>query len=329
VVTFEDMKQLDTTALRALFERGRPEQRMWAIWALAIRTGGIVAVADAARDPDPGVRRTIAVMLAAHGEHELLVAIARQDPVRAVRESAMQLVTRLAVQGVVDVAIVLEAARADPGVRGAILAEIGRGAPVFLIELALESLRNGKPPEQGDAFEALLRTETPAICRAALAWLGALPDAQARDACGRMLRAVGEFAFASELASAPRRLRVIAIGVLFQPRWTSVEQLVGDDAELLLSIVRAGDIEVPIEALARAALDGEAAPLVQRLSDDLAVIDAPSDALRPLLPLLDRHYGEWIAALGPDDDDHYSQERERAKRQLVKLRNQIQRLMRR
>lgn len=330
VVSFDDVRGLDATALRDLFERGRPEQRVWAIWALAMRTGGVVAIADASRDPDPGVRRTIAVMLAAHGEYELLVALARHDPVRAVRESAIQLVTRLAVQGAVDIAVVQEAAREDRGVRGAILAETGRGAPVFLIELALESLRTGAPPEQGDAFEALLRTETPAICRAALAWLAALPDPQARDACTRMLRAVGEFAFAAELASAPRRLRVIAIGVLFQPRWASVEQLIGDDGDLLLAIVRAGEIDVPIEALARAALDGEAAPILQRLGDDLALIDAPSEELRRLLPLLDRHYAEWIAALDRvDDDADVAHARTHARKQLVKLQKQLQRLIRR
>src|SRR5215207_4972798 len=100
--SFEEVAELDTRALRELFAAGRAEQRMWAIWALALRTGGIIGVAGAAGDPDAGVRRTIAVMLAGHGEHDMLIALARQDRAPAVRESAMQLVTRLASQGVID-----------------------------------------------------------------------------------------------------------------------------------------------------------------------------------------------------------------------------------
>src|SRR5690349_2327802 len=83
--SFEEVTQLDAGALRALFRRGRPEQRIWAIWALALKTGGLVGVADpGAGDPDAGVRRTMAIMLAGHGEHEMLIELARRDPVRAV-----------------------------------------------------------------------------------------------------------------------------------------------------------------------------------------------------------------------------------------------------
>lgn len=326
--SFEQVARLEPPALRELFARGRPEQRVWAIWALALRTGGGVFTANAVRDPDAGVRRTIAVMLAGHGEHEMLIELARHDPIGAVRESAMQLVTRLASQGVIAPEVVLDAARTDPYVRSAILAAIDRGAPPFLVELAMRFLESGTPLEQADAFEALIRTESRDMCSAALAWLETLPNTTAREGCSRMARAVGDYAFASELTRASRRLRVLAVGALHRPSWAVVELLVGDDLDLLLAIVREGRIDVPITALARAALDGQATPLVDRLTADLALLEAPSDELRPLLPLLERHYGEWIAVLEEADDDReIARERALARKHLVKLRKQLQRLM--
>jgi hypothetical protein len=329
--SFEEVAQLDTEELRALFRRGRPEQRVWVIWALALRTGSVATVADTgAGDPDAGVRRTMAVMLAGHGEHELLIELARRDPSRAVRQSAMQLVTRLATQGVIDAEIVLEAARSDAGVHVAILAAIGRDAAPALVELATSFLGSDDHEVQAEAFEALLRTESPDICRRALAWLEAAPKDRARDACARMRVVLGDYAFACELARASRALREIALEALLAPTWAAVEQLIGDDVEMLVAVARDGKVEVPIEALARAALDGHATPLVRRLAIDLARLEAPSDELRPLLPLLDAHYAQWIAALSDtsEGDAAYLAQRGRARANLQRLRRELERLMR-
>jgi hypothetical protein len=47
------------------------------------------------------------------------------------------------------------------------------------------------------------------------------------------------------------------------------------------------------------------------------------------LPLLERHYAEWIAVLDEADDDHeYARERTVARKRLEKLRRQLQRLLR-
>jgi hypothetical protein len=252
----------------------------------------------------------------------------------------MQLVTRLAAQGVVPPEVVLEAAREDAGVRSAILAAVDRGAPQFLVDLAAQFLATGDANEQADAFEALMRTESRDVARAALAWLDKLPDARARDACARMVRIVGEYAFACEIARSARRLREIALGVMHAPTWATVEQLIGDDTDLLLRIVREGRIDVPIEAIAKAALDGHAAPLIERLSAELALIDAPSTELRPMLFVLDRHYTDWITALDrepeqdelpadiDDNPEDFQRARRGARKQLAKLQKQLRRLMR-
>jgi hypothetical protein len=39
IEAFEQAAKLDTAALRLLLASSRPEQRVWAIWALALRTG--------------------------------------------------------------------------------------------------------------------------------------------------------------------------------------------------------------------------------------------------------------------------------------------------
>jgi hypothetical protein len=102
-------------ALRALLTEGRPEQRVWATWALALRHQGVPEMIQrTAVEPDPGVRRTLAVILASHSETDLLVALARHDPALLVRASAMQLVTRLAAGGLIDRAVVPEAAQLEP-----------------------------------------------------------------------------------------------------------------------------------------------------------------------------------------------------------------------
>jgi hypothetical protein len=78
--TFEQVRELAERDLRALLEHGRPEQRVWAIWALALRSTDGVGDLGQRNEPDAGVRRTLAVVLAGHGELELLIALARRDP---------------------------------------------------------------------------------------------------------------------------------------------------------------------------------------------------------------------------------------------------------
>ncbi|MBA2541599.1 MAG: hypothetical protein H0V17_18290, partial [Deltaproteobacteria bacterium] len=72
VESFEDAAALDREQLQIVLDAGRPEQRVWAIWALALRSGGQVG-AMAGRSPDAGVRRTLAVVLAGHGETRALI----------------------------------------------------------------------------------------------------------------------------------------------------------------------------------------------------------------------------------------------------------------
>src|ERR1700728_3915308 len=94
---YDDVRSLSPRELHVLLERGRPEERVWAIWALALASapndlGELVRRSE----PDAGVRRNLAVVLAGHGELDLLVALATRDPAAEVRAAGMQLVARFA-----------------------------------------------------------------------------------------------------------------------------------------------------------------------------------------------------------------------------------------
>ncbi|MDQ3297941.1 MAG: hypothetical protein M3619_15235, partial [Myxococcota bacterium] len=69
ITSFEHALGLEHAVLQQTLEQGRPEQRVWAIWALALRAGeaAVGAATRVAREPDAGVRRTLAVMLAGRG----------------------------------------------------------------------------------------------------------------------------------------------------------------------------------------------------------------------------------------------------------------------
>src|SRR6185312_5103229 len=111
---YDDVRALSEPELRALLDRGRPEERVWALWALALLSTpeGVSALVRRA-EPDPGVRRNLAVVLAGHGELDLLVGLAKRDPAPEVRAAATQLVSRLALDGKLPPALVHERAEHD------------------------------------------------------------------------------------------------------------------------------------------------------------------------------------------------------------------------
>lgn len=289
IETFEQAMKLDTAALRALLTGHRPEQRVWAMWALALRQHGVPdLIQRTAVEPDPGVRRTLAVILASHGETDLLVALARHDPAIAVRASAMQLVTRLAAGGQIDRSVVLEAAQGEPEIQAAILAAIDARAPEFLVAIAVQFVQRGAPELQVEAFEALVRTGTPVGLHRAIAWLGTASPPFAIEACRRWARAETPEVVVRVLASAPAELRAIALQALRGASWPVLEALIGDDRGLLLQAMTAG-VQLPTELLAQLFL-GDAGPgalavLVKRLQG----LPAAPPELVPRLPGLREH----------------------------------------
>lgn len=287
IESFEEATALPTAALRALLDSPRPEQRVWALWALALRASGPVTelAQRTAIEPTPGVRRTLAVILASHGETDLLVALSRHDPVLAVRESAMQLVTRLAAGGVIDHRVVLEAARGEPPIQTAILAAIDASAPDFLVELAGRLLASATAVIQLEAVEALVRCDRPAARAQLLEWLRVADEAQAMEGCRRWARAAGVESLVRELATIPA-LQVIALRALPAPDWRIVELLARGDDQLLRVAALRPDIAPPVHVLGRLVLAGPPSMVLDRLCKELSRFTAAPEEFIPLVPRL-------------------------------------------
>ena len=236
--SFDQVRELGESDLRALLEHGLPEERVWAIWALALRSDDGIAALARRVEPDPGVRRTLAVLLAGHAEYELLTALARRDPAPEVRAAAMQLVARLALDGTLPTSLVTERAAADgPEVRIAILGVMFVGAPAWLLDLAIVLLDDREPDVRFEAFEALVRCNEPAH---ALAWLEELPEGEARIALmrwtartpgGNEKPADRVRSCAAVLAQASRRLRRLLVESVRAGTWYDLAPVIGDEPQ--------------------------------------------------------------------------------------------------
>jgi hypothetical protein len=271
VESFEQARGLDRDALHVLLASERPEQRVWAIWALALslgdRAGGFAQRVE--REPDPGVRRTLAVILASHGEYDLLVALARHDPSLVVRESAIQMVTRLAAGSVAHMrAVVEEAADREPGIRIALLGAIGRGAPDFLVALAQRMIDTVDREVQVEAFETLLRIDTKDACERARRWFRS--QLEPWNYVDRWLRAADLESLADTVADLAMHTRGHVLVKLRSPPWPVVEMLVGGDLELLRSLLRRTDISIPARVLATTVRAGAHEGFANKLAAQLA-----------------------------------------------------------
>ena len=93
VLSFEALADLDSSELRVLIREGRPVEKVWAAWQLAIVAGRDAdpALSDAlSEEPSAGVRAHWIIVLYSHGESELVSVLAQHDPSALVRETAVR-----------------------------------------------------------------------------------------------------------------------------------------------------------------------------------------------------------------------------------------------
>ncbi|MFT3700432.1 MAG: hypothetical protein QM831_45225 [Kofleriaceae bacterium] len=313
--SFEQVRELSEASLRALIDRGRPEERVWAIWALALRSDQLIGELALETDPNPGVRRTLAVMFAGHGELELLLALARRDPAAEVRATAMALVVRFAVAspaqpggaalpngsaelkaGKVAPELIAEAIATDGAdTKIAVLAQVFEGSPSWLIGIAIALLEDQEPEVRFEAFEALARANEPSH---ALAWLEQLSDNELRlvlmkwSSGARGTRTADRvYACAQELVNASRRTRRLFIEAVLAPSWAALAPVIGDDPTMLSAFAKRGREllrQVPDAVLVAASLAGARRNTGDEFLFELRVrfqrIERPDDQLAPLLP---------------------------------------------
>lgn len=291
--SFEDVRELGEAELRALLDGGRPEERVWALWALALRSaeespvqrGPSIAELARRAEPDPGVRRSLAVILAGHGHLELLVALADSDPAPEVRGAAMALVARLAVDGKLPATFVIERATTDAAeVRTAVLGTIFANAPAWLADIADRLLADRDSDVRYEAFDALIRCGRTPI---ALAWLEEAPEAEARLTLMRWSARGRVRACAEQLASSSRRIRRMLIESVRAASWDDLAPSIGDDPALIRALARrtgAAFDQVPLPTLMRATLREPSDSWIVMVRDRLARLDAPPADIAPLLP---------------------------------------------
>ena len=91
VEAFEALANCEEGELRGLIREGKPAEKVWAAWQLALVAGreADATLSDALSDePSPGVRAHWVIVLFSHGESELVAVLAEHDPSVLVRETA-------------------------------------------------------------------------------------------------------------------------------------------------------------------------------------------------------------------------------------------------
>ncbi|MDB4953128.1 MAG: hypothetical protein JWO36_697 [Myxococcales bacterium] len=283
IESFDDVHALEERELKTLLDEGHPEQRVWAIWALALRSTLDASALASRREPDAGVRRNLAVVLAGHGHYDLLVALANRDPAPEVRAAAMQLVVRLAIDGALASVHVTERALKDSAeVRVAVLGCIAEHSPTWVVDLAERMLGDREGEVRYEAFEALLRAGR---MPPALMWLEEASEADARLALVRWSGRGDLRGCAEALAGSSRRLRNLFVDSVRAATWHDLAPVIGHDPVLIRALAgrnRSAFEQVPLAVLVRAAIKDSSDTWIMLIRDRLAALDAPDEVAHVL-----------------------------------------------
>lgn len=156
--TWDQIRGMGEPELRALLSSSDPRERIHAVWALGLRASDPKLFADAlAGEPQSGVRRVLAVVLAGMGELDLLVALARHDPDVYVRAHASQIVVRFAHAGRIPWEIVVERFDDERDVRAAMLGYIEADAPQAIVDRIVLALDDRDGRVRSEAFETAVK----------------------------------------------------------------------------------------------------------------------------------------------------------------------------
>ena len=233
---FEDTRRLDDAALNDLLAQGDPRDRVLAIWALALRSAAAATTMahQLHGEPDPGVRRALAVVLAGSGELDLLVAISRHDPSVHVRASAMQMVVRFAAAGRAPWSVVLAGFADVAEVRASIAGQLDATSPPELRAAVVACLRDEDETVRREAFETCVKLVKAGAAQGEIL-RDALDDATAGECTNALslwFAAERPEVIAAALAGARREVRACALRMHPELILTRLAPLLGEDAEL-------------------------------------------------------------------------------------------------
>lgn len=146
--SYAQVASLEDGPLRVLLRTGEPFERVWAAWSLALRLGIQFAKeleVPSRAEPNPGVRRHLAVVLAGAAQRDALAAMAVGDPDEDVRATAAQLILQTAkepdVAASVEMLVDLAKNDAAPQVRERVFELLVGRWPHSRLDVALTGLQ--------------------------------------------------------------------------------------------------------------------------------------------------------------------------------------------
>lgn len=234
---FDETHPLSVTELRAILASDDAPSRVYAVWALGLRAVRARQLAEQlVGEPDAGVRRALAVVLAGDGEIDLLLALARHGPNVHVRASASTLVVRFATSGHVPWTVIAERLADRPEVQAAILGEVDASAPAEIHALVARCLEHEDGSVRREAFQCAVKLhdagagDDESVCR----YLEGANVDEARLALEFWFEAATPRTASLVLARASRAVREIALRMRPHLAFTDLVALIEQDAALLL-----------------------------------------------------------------------------------------------
>jgi hypothetical protein len=333
----EDTEGLTNQELHAALANGDARDRVLAIWALALRSSALSFNSQLRNEPDPGVRRALAVVLASHGEIDLLVAMCRHDPSVHVRASTAQILVRFAAAGRVPWDLVSERLADAPEVRAAVISQLDDPMPVEMAFVLLEALRDPHQEVRHEAFETLARLE-PGVPELSEMVVNAAPDERAH-LLQIWFRVESPDVLCTILAALPVDVRVQALLMMpalaatsLRPLLDAVEVYERVEFPLHLDIATAGlrlVLELTVNNCWREELRHECMMRLQELQALPADVRTIAIALRDrcAVPVeVPTDDGDMVAVDDFEDDDH-EREFEVPAEEYAALREQLDRLI--
>jgi hypothetical protein len=205
---FYQALEQSTVQLRELTVRGDAIERVWAIWALALREGrgahpALLTALES--EPNPGTRSLCVTVLAGFRDLATLRTIAARDPAAIVRETACQALTRIDGHDLATIDLLLFRMDHDaaPQVRAAVVLELPASAPAVAFERCAGRLRDS---DVGVRQAAARRLATHQNLSKDVGDAFALLAALDSDWCLRILDCSGGIASLATLAELAREL---------------------------------------------------------------------------------------------------------------------------